>query len=84
MIDAINHGDNTIAVTTQNVARFTLWLHPRMVDAAKRVVVKVDGQVRFDDRVKPSLATALESYERRRDWGMIYPVKIELGMRRRW
>ena len=32
MIDAVNHGDNTIAVATQNVARFTLWLHPRIVD----------------------------------------------------
>ena len=82
MIDAVNHGDNTIAITTRNVARFTLWLHPRMVNILKRVVVRVDGKVWFDDRVKPSLATALESYERRRDWGMIYPIKIEVEMRR--
>ena len=81
MIDAVNHGDNTIAVATRNVARFTLWLHPRMVNISKRVVVRVDGKVRFDDRVKPSLATALESYQRKRDWGMIYPIKIELDMR---
>jgi predicted esterase len=81
MIDAVNHSDNTIAVSTRNVARFTLWLHPCMVNVAERVVVKVDGKVRFDDRVRPSLATALESYERKRDWGMIYPIKIELGTR---
>ena len=82
MIDAVNRGDNTIAVTTRNVARFTLWLHPRMVNVSKRVVVQVDGTVRFDARVKPSLAVALESYERRRDWGMIYPIKIALDIRR--
>jgi hypothetical protein len=52
-----------------------------MVDVSKRVVVKVDGKERFDGRVKPSLATALESYERRRDWGMIYPIKIEVSTR---
>ena len=82
MIDAVNHGDNKITVTTRNVARFTLWLHPRMVDVSKAVAIRVDGQVRFEDRVKPSLATALESYERRRDWAMIYPIKIELGINR--
>ena len=31
-IEAVNRGDNTIAVTTRNVVRFTVWLHPRMVD----------------------------------------------------
>ena len=81
MIDAINRGDNTISVTTRNVARFTLWLHPRMVDITKRVRVFVDGRVRFEGRIRPSLATALESYQRRRDWGLIYPIKIEVSVR---
>jgi len=82
MIDAVNRGDNTIAVTTRNVARLTLWLHPRMVDVAKPLVIVVDGAVRFEGRVAPSLVTALESYERRQDWGMIYPIKIELSLPR--
>jgi hypothetical protein len=29
--------------------------------------------------VTPSLLTALESYERRGDWGLIYPIKIVLS-----
>jgi pimeloyl-ACP methyl ester carboxylesterase len=78
-IEAINQGDNTIEATTRNVARFTIWLHPKMVDVKKPVTVKVDGRQRFSDRVEPSLATALESYTRRGDWGMIYPMKIEIG-----
>jgi pimeloyl-ACP methyl ester carboxylesterase len=78
-IDAVNRGDNTIVVTTRNVARFTAWLHPQMVDFTKRVTVVVNGKNRFAGKVKPSLATALESYERRGDWGLIYPVKIELA-----
>jgi pimeloyl-ACP methyl ester carboxylesterase len=78
-IEAVNRGDNTIAVTTRNVARFTVWLHPRMVDLGKPVVVLVNGRRQFSGRVKPSLATALESYRRRNDWGLIYPIKIELA-----
>lgn len=79
MIDAINRGRNRIDVTTLNVDRFTVWLHPKMVDVAKPVTVCVDGKVRFAGLVRPSLATALESYERRRDWGLIYPIKIKLA-----
>jgi predicted esterase len=77
-IDAVNRGDNTIAVTTRNVARFTIWLHPRMVDVRKPVIVTVNGKTRFSAAVQPALATALESYPRRHDWGLIYPIKIEL------
>ena len=78
MIDAINRGRNRIDVTTLNVARFTVWLHPKMVDVSKPVIVTVNGKERFSRPVKPSLATALESYGRRNDWGLIYPIKIEL------
>jgi hypothetical protein len=82
MIDAMNRGNNRIDVTTKNVARFTVWLHPKMVDISQPVTISVDDQVRFASRVKPSLATAMESYERRRDWGLIYPIKVELQVNR--
>jgi len=77
-IEAVNRLDNTIVVTARNVARFTVWLHPNMVDAGKPVTVVVNGQNRVTAKVKPSLSTALESYERRGDWGLIYPMKFEL------
>jgi predicted esterase len=77
-IDAVNRGDNTIAVKTENVAQFTVWLHPRMVDVTKPVIILVNGKRQFAGRVKPSLAAALESYLRREDWGLVYPIKVEL------
>lgn len=77
-IDAVNRGDNTIVATTRNVERFTVWLHPKMVNMTRPVTVIVNGKKRFAGKVKPSLVTALESYERRCDWGLIYTVKIEL------
>lgn len=81
-IDAVNRGDNNIVVTTRNVARFTAWLHPRMVDVKKPVNVVVNAKQRVTAKLKPSLLTALESYERRRDWGLIYPMKIEIDVSR--
>lgn len=64
-IEAWNQGGNAIAVETKHVKRFTLWLHPRMVDPRRPVLVAVNGAAPVAYKVKPSLLTALESYERR-------------------
>lgn len=79
-LDAVNKGDNTIAVTARNVARFTVWLHPKMVDLKKPVTILVNGEKRFTGNVQPSLVTALDSYRRRGDWGMIYTAKVEVDL----
>jgi hypothetical protein len=78
MVEAINLGDNRLKITVTNVSRFTLWLHPAMVDFTKPIQVAVNGEPQFDTFVAPSLVTALESFERRRDWGLVYPAKITL------
>ena len=62
-INAQNVGRNTIVVSTKNVARFTVWLHPKMIDTASPVTILVDGKVRYFAPVKPSLIAALESYD---------------------
>jgi hypothetical protein len=49
-----------------------------MVDFEKPIQVTVNGEPRFDALVTPSLVTALESFERRRDWGLVYPAKVTL------
>jgi hypothetical protein len=77
-IDAINREGNRIFVTTTNVARFTVWLDPKMVDVTKPVTIVVIGKTLFYDAVHPDFATALDSYERRFDWGLVYPIKISL------
>ena len=78
MIEAINLGENRLKVTVTNVSRCTLWLHSAMVDFEKPIQVTVNGEPCFDALVTPSLVTALESFERRRDWGLVYPAKITL------
>jgi hypothetical protein len=79
-VEASNLGDNTIEVTTQNVRRFTIWLHPKMIDVSRPVRVIVDGEMKFEDRLSPSLVTALDSYRRRQDWGLIYPMRVVIDL----
>jgi len=78
MIDAVNRGDNRFDIRTEHVAQFTVWLHPQMIDITQPVTIVLNGEVAFEGKVTPSLTTALESYERRGDWGLIYPMKIQL------
>jgi len=77
-IEAVLENDHRVRLTTRNVRRLTVWLHPRMVDFARTVEIVVDGRKLFLDRVRPSLKTALDSFERRQDWGLIYHAQIEL------
>ncbi len=72
-----------IEVTPQNVTGFTLWLHPDMVDL-KRVRIIAKGRERFCGQVRPDLATLLESYRRRRDWGLLYPAKVTIEGDESW
>ena len=77
MVEAINRGGNRFEVTTRNVRRFAIRLHPAMVDFSAPVLVDVDGRRVFEKRVKPSISAALRSYELRRDWGLIYTAEVE-------
>ena len=40
--------------------------------------VTVDGKLALKQNVRPSASAALRSYERRRDWGLIYVAEIQL------
>ena len=77
LVEAIHKGGNLFDVKTQNVRKFSLWLHPKMVDFAKPLIVNVDGR-RSLHKVTPSLSDALRSFERRRDWGLIYHAELVL------
>ena len=77
-IHARNEGDNCIALQARNVDDLTVWLSREMVDFAQPVRVLVNGEVAFEDTVRPSLQTALESFDRRRDPGMLFEARLDL------
>jgi poly(3-hydroxybutyrate) depolymerase len=71
-------GPNQIVVTSTNVTKMSLWLHPNMVNFNNPVNVTLNGATK-SYTLKPSLLTALKSYERRWDWGMIYHTEIDIN-----
>ena len=77
-VEAHLNPDGSIDVTPRNVTGFTLWLHPKMLNL-NDVCIRVKGVERFRGAVRPSLATLLDSYLRRRDWGMLYPAKVSIA-----
>ncbi|MBI3948201.1 MAG: hypothetical protein HY321_19950 [Armatimonadetes bacterium] len=83
LVEAFLRDDGVIEVGPRNVTAFTLWLHPEMVDL-RRVRVLVNGVERYRGEVRPSLATLVESYKRRRDWGLLYPAKVTIESDGSW
>ncbi len=75
LVDATNHGDNRMSISTQNVKRFSIWLHPQMVDFTKPLRVTINGY-ESQHTLKRSLLDALRSYERRHDWGLVYHSEL--------
>ena len=83
LVEATICDKGTIEVTVRNVTGFTLWLHPEMVDFSDvRVIVR--GEERFRGALRPSLATLLDSYLRRQDWGLLYPARITIEGDETW
>lgn len=83
VVEAYLEKDNRIEVLAKNVEKLTLWLHPDMVDL-NNICVIVNGIERFKGSVTPKLSVALDSYLRRRDWGLIYPARITLEADESW
>ena len=76
-IEVENLGGNRFEATAKNVDTFSLWLHPKMVDFNRPIIVTTNGTT-TEHTCKPNLLTALESLERREDWGLIYPSMISI------
>ncbi len=81
-VRARNHGDNRISLETRNVEELTVWLSREMVDLERPVRVVINGEVMYDGLARPSLAAALQSYDRRRDPGMLFDARLDFDIRR--
>ena len=78
IIEAENEGRNTIVIRTNNILKFEVWLHPRMVDFSKPVRIFVNDKLVFNKKVSQSISTALLSFKRKNDWGLIYTARVML------
>jgi hypothetical protein len=80
IVEAVNRQNNYFECFAKNVKAFTIWLHPAMADFSKPLRVSVNGQVQEFKNLSPSLLTAVQSYERRKDRGLIYPCRIDITL----
>lgn len=78
-VEAVLKKNNVIECQTENVLSFSLWLHPQMVVFDKPIIVIVNGNKK-NYSVKASLIDALRSYQRRKDWGLIYHAEIVIDL----
>ncbi len=67
---------NTVHIACQ-ADHVTLWLSPEVIDFDKRVSVKVKGNLRWNDFVKPDLGAMLEELRRHGDREELYWAVLE-------
>ena len=79
VVDAFIRDDGVIEVTPKNVKQFTLWLHPEMGINPDDTRIMVWGRERFHGKITCNLVTLLDSYLRRRDWGLLYPARVTIS-----
>ncbi len=70
---------NTVNVTTNNVTNLSVWLHPNMVNFSQPITLNINGNS-IQRTCTASLLTALKSYERRKDWNMIYTCELPINI----
>lgn len=57
--------------------RYTLWIHPDLLDLEKRVIVKINGQQKHNAFIDPDVAATLEDYRDRGDRQRLFVAKLE-------
>jgi enterochelin esterase-like enzyme len=72
--------DNTVAVKSQRVRRYTLFLNDQLVNFSRPVIVITNGTVSFNAVVKPSVRTLLHEARVRDDQRAVYPVSITIDV----
>jgi len=69
---------NVIDVKTSRVGALRVFVHPDLVALDQNVVVRVDGEVVYDDVVAPDVAYMLKGFLENRDRRLLYVGEIEI------
>ncbi len=71
---------NRIEITSENVRRLRVYLHPRMVDFGKDVTIVANGKVVFAGRVAADLATMLQLVREFDDRGRVFHAAVDVAI----
>ncbi|MCK5597585.1 MAG: hypothetical protein KAJ04_09075, partial [Candidatus Eisenbacteria sp.] len=71
---------NRLEVAASRVGSFRLLVHPDMVVLDQNLVIEVNGEIVFDDIVRPDLAFLLENYLDNRDRELLYVAEVAIEL----
>ena len=77
---AATFADNTFTIASVNARRFHLGLHHRMVDLARPVAVRVNGDEVFRGVVQPDVATMLRLVREFDDRGRVFHAVLDIDV----
>ncbi|QDT91194.1 carboxylesterase family protein [Gimesia algae] len=55
----------------------TLWLNPELVDFDKRLEVRIDGQRKFNDFLRPDMESMLDDFKNRGDRQKLFDARLD-------
>lgn len=58
-------------------SRYTLWIHPDLVDLEKRVIVRIKSQQKHNDFIEQNAAVMLEDYRERGDRQRLFVARLD-------
>lgn len=69
---------NTFNVNSSRIKAFSVKLHPEMINLDQPVVVKVNGQIMFEDKVTADVEYMLQEFVKNRDRKLLWMGQIDL------
>ncbi|NLF07193.1 MAG: hypothetical protein GX594_04315, partial [Pirellulaceae bacterium] len=77
---AVYEGNNRFNLTSENARKARIYLHPKMVDFSKPIVVAVNGETVFDAKVEPDMKTMLDLVREFDDRSRIFHAAIDFDI----
>ena len=75
---AVNEGNNRFEIVSENVRQLTVFLHPKMADPDKPVVIRVNGKEVFHATVQQDPALMFDLAREFDDRGRVFHAKVDL------
>jgi hypothetical protein len=72
--------DNVIEIQSENARRLRVYLHPKLVDLDRPVIIRVNGTERTNQLVRPDPAVLLETARAHDDRGRIFWARVDLEL----
>lgn len=74
----VSFSANRVEIEGSRLGGFSVFVHPDMVRLERNLVINVNGEEAFNQKVEPELEFLLHNFLANRDRKLIYVAKIEV------